>query len=198
MKRMLWMCMLVFVFVLSGMIVYAGDFYVISGMKKNFAPVPKTGQATSYSTGDDGDLQKGVGWPDPRFTDNGDGTVTDNLTGLIWLKQSSFAETTWLSALEDCNCLNSGESGLTDLSAEGDWRLPNIRELYSLVDISQWNPSMPAGHPFSSNLSYGYWSASTCVYDTTYVLYVDFSLGLVQHYGKTENSFYVRCVRGRK
>ena len=53
------------------------------------APVPKTGQTVSYATGDDGDLQKGVAWPDPRFTDNSDGTVTDNLTGLIWLKNAN-------------------------------------------------------------------------------------------------------------
>ena len=41
------------------------------------APVEKSGQTTSYATGDDGDLEKGVAWPSPRFTDNGDGTVTD-------------------------------------------------------------------------------------------------------------------------
>jgi hypothetical protein len=43
--------------------------------------VPKTGQTTAYVAGNDGYLEKGVAWPDPRFTDNGDGTVTDNLTG---------------------------------------------------------------------------------------------------------------------
>ncbi len=48
--------------------------------------LPRTGQTTSYATGDDGDLQVGVDWPLPRFTDNNNGTVTDNLTGLIWLK----------------------------------------------------------------------------------------------------------------
>ena len=53
------------------------------------APVPKSGQTSSNATGDDGDLQRGVAWPDPRFTDNGDGTVTDNLTGLIWLKNAN-------------------------------------------------------------------------------------------------------------
>jgi len=41
--------------------------------------LPKTGQTTSYATGDDGDLQKGATLPTPRFTDNGNGTVTDNL-----------------------------------------------------------------------------------------------------------------------
>jgi hypothetical protein len=66
------------------------------------AGVPKTGQTDCYyddgtsgtctcgttncPSGQDGDLEKGVAWPDPRFTDNGDGTVTDNLTGLVWLE----------------------------------------------------------------------------------------------------------------
>ncbi len=53
------------------------------------APVPQTGQTISYATGDDGALQKGVALPSPRFTDNGNGTVTDNLTGLIWLKNAN-------------------------------------------------------------------------------------------------------------
>ena len=54
------------------------------------ANVEKTGQTVYYSTGDDGYFEKGVAWPAPRFTDNGDGTVTDNLTGLIWLKNGRF------------------------------------------------------------------------------------------------------------
>ena len=66
------------------------------------APVPKTGQTISYEPGDDGYYQKGVAWPNPRFTDNGDGTVTDNLTGLIWLKNANcFGTRTWATALSD-------------------------------------------------------------------------------------------------
>jgi hypothetical protein len=52
------------------------------------APVEKTWQWISYATGDDGDYEHGAMWPDPRFTDNGNGTITDNLTGLIWLKDA--------------------------------------------------------------------------------------------------------------
>jgi hypothetical protein len=52
------------------------------------APVPKTGQTPTVPLdpapgGSDGNLQKGVAWPNPRFTDNGNGTVTDNLTNLV-------------------------------------------------------------------------------------------------------------------
>ncbi len=64
-------------------------FYVIPAMRGNYAPVPKTGQTTPYGAGDDGALQKGVAWPTPRFTDSENGTVTDNLTGLIWLKNAN-------------------------------------------------------------------------------------------------------------
>ena len=63
------------------------------------APVPKTGQVTCYDaggnvincagTGQDGELQKGVELPTPRFTDKGNGTVKDNLTGLTWLKNAN-------------------------------------------------------------------------------------------------------------
>ena len=80
-------------------------------------------------TGQDGDWQKGVAWPNPRFTDNGNGTVTDNLTGLTWLKNANcYGTRVWATALTDANTLNSGECGLTDGSVEGDWRLPNVRE----------------------------------------------------------------------
>ena len=71
-------------------------FYVIPAMKGKYAPVPKTGQTISYGTRDDGDLQKGVAWPTPRFTDNNNGTVTDKLTGLIWMKNANaFGVRTW-------------------------------------------------------------------------------------------------------
>lgn len=69
--------------------------------------LPKTGQTTSYATGDDGDLQLGVAWPSPRFTDNGDGTVTDNLTGLMWAENANLdGVKTWADALSYVNALN--------------------------------------------------------------------------------------------
>lgn len=126
------------------------------------APVPKTGQTTTYEPGDDGNLQKGVAWPNPRFTDNGDGTVTDNLTGLIWLKNANcFSVLDWTLALGAANALNSGECSLTDGSNEGDWRLPNIKELQSLVDFGRYNPAFPSDHPFSGVLSGSYWSSTS-------------------------------------
>lgn len=51
--------------------------------------IPLTGQNYSYTTGDDGFYLNGINSPNPRFIDNNDGTITDNLTGLTWLKNAN-------------------------------------------------------------------------------------------------------------
>lgn len=118
--------------------------------------IPGTG------TGQDGEFQEGAPWPDPRFTDNGDGTVTDNLTGLIWLKNGTpFGVRTWEQALHDCNSLANGKHGLMDGSKPGDWRLPNINELRSLEDYGEARPALPAGHPFTNVRQSLCWSSTT-------------------------------------
>ncbi len=161
------------------------------------AAVPKTGQETSYATGDDGDLEKGVAWPTPRFTDNGDGTVTDNLTGLIWLKDANCPNETktWADALTYCNGLASGSCGLTDGSVAGDWRLPNVKELPSLTDFGSSLPALPSGHPFTGVQAYYYWSSSTYVVDTSHAWNMSMGDGTVRGYNKS-NVYYVWPVRG--
>jgi hypothetical protein len=115
------------------------------------AGVPRTGQTISYGTRDDGALQKGVAWPNPRFTRNisgllFNGTVTDNLTGLIWLKDANcFGTRTWVQALSDANTLASPGCGLHDGSTAGQWRLPNIKELQSLIDFAYRDPALSNG-----------------------------------------------------
>jgi hypothetical protein len=124
------------------------------------APIPQTGQIISYDNGDDGNVQAGIGFPDPRFTDNGDGTVTDNLTGLIWLKNAgcNFSWLGWQVSLSWVNQLENGQCGLTDDSLPGDWRMPNIRELLSLIDYGQ-SQSYP-GYPFENVSGSSYWSST--------------------------------------
>lgn len=135
----------------------------VSGSTLADAPVEKTGQTTSYTAGDDGDHEAGMFWPVPRFTDNGDGTIRDNLTGLIWLKNANcFGTRSWTTAINDCNTLNSGECGLTDGSVEGDWRLANVKEIQSIIDYGNCDLALPSGHPFL-NVQFGrYWSSTTC------------------------------------
>ena len=164
----------------------------------------KTGQTTSSADYDDGYYEKGVTWPNPRFTKS-NGTVTDNLTGLIWLENANcFGRKKWQDgstypALEAALTLNSGECGLTDSSVEGDWRLPNVRELFSLIDSSQptaapW-VALPSGHPFSGVQSNYYWSSTTYAHSTVNAWYVSLYDGVVD-YGNETCTYYVWPVRG--
>lgn len=140
-----------------------GDFQAFDGTQARVL-LPRTGQTTSYAAGDDGALKKGVAYPTARFTDNQDGTVTDRLTGLIWLRNASFtAPTTWGAAITAVGALASGSAGLSDGSRPGDWRMPDINELESLVDVSATSPALSPGHPFQ-NVSTGVYWTSTSYY----------------------------------
>jgi len=139
-----------------------------------YSAVPKTGQTSSYRTGDDGTHQKGVAWPNPRFPDNGNGTVTDNMTGLMWVKAphsltGNSERMTWNNAIDYCNGLS--------YAGHSDWRLPNVRELRSLIDYGQFNPALPSEHPFSGVQAPGYWSSSTHAEYTSTAWYVNLFYG---------------------
>lgn len=113
--------------------------------------VSQTGQTICYDstgsmiacagTGHDGELQNGLA---NSFTDNGDGTVTDNVTGLMWEKHSDDGSIhdnddtyTWDDAFAvKVATLNSGS-----FAGHNDWRLPNRKELDSLVNLGVVNPS---------------------------------------------------------
>ena len=176
--------------------------------------LPQTGQITCYDesgeviesgyvidcsgTGQDGDVQAGVFWPAPRFTNNGDGTVVDHLTGLIWLRNANcFGLQTWGDALSDCNSLASGSCGLTDGSLAGDWRLPNVVELESLVNIEVSIPaSWLISQGFTGVQSAYCWSASTYAANNNYAWVVNYmGLGTVNYQNKTVY-YYVWPVRG--
>ena len=174
-----------------------GAIYVwpVRGNSAGKGRLPKTGETSvSYGTGSDGTLQKGIAWPNPRFTDNGDGTVTDNLTGLIWLKNANCISANWTGALAGTISLASGACGLTDGSTAGDWRLPSVTELESLIDVSKSNPPIPAGHPFSLSTGF-YWSSTTYAPNTGSAWGVGMSDGYVSIYSKV-NTYFVWPVRG--
>ncbi|HUA15242.1 MAG TPA: DUF1566 domain-containing protein [Verrucomicrobiae bacterium] len=158
----------------SGLFFTVIDFVVSSGNSvagANFAAydgsnplvaLPATGQKTSYAAGDDASLSKGVSWSAAtRFTDNQDGTVTDSLTGLVWFKDAGCLGTaSWANALAAVNALAGGQCQLTDGSAAGSWRLPNLNELESLIDVSAANPALPAGSPFVNVSGAIYWTST--------------------------------------
>ena len=131
-----------------------------------------------------------------RFTDNGNGTVTDSVTGLIWLKNANcLGFQPWTNALSSANGLASGNCGLTDGSTAGQWRLPNRNELQSLIDYTASSPALPAGHPFVGVQPTDYWSSSTYAPNTSNAWRVGLDAGTVPTYNKNTPSF-VWPVRG--
>jgi Protein of unknown function (DUF1566). len=154
------------------------------------AGLPKTGQTTSYATGDDGDLEKGIAWPDPRFTDNG-GTITDNLTGLMWSKDANpaGATQTWQQALDYIKTLNS-----SNYLGYNDWRLPNRKELKSMVNYGQSDTAAWLTD-FNNVQPLDYWSSTTCAADIAAAWFVNMSDGLVFNAYKISTYNYVWPVR---
>ncbi|WP_415716826.1 DUF1566 domain-containing protein [Maridesulfovibrio sp.] len=157
----------------------------------------QTGQKNCFSaTGDkiscesslqDGALQLGTNWPEPRFTVTPYG-VLDELTHLIWSKDADLAGLLdWQEALKSIKALNKN-SRLT-------WRLPNINELESLVDASQAKPALPVGHPFGET-NEAYWSSTTSFFepDWAYALYLH--KGAVGVGFKQKAEFYYWPVAG--
>jgi hypothetical protein len=139
--------------------------------------LPKTGQTISYRNYDDGYYQKGS-LISPRFVDNGDGTITDRVTNLMWQKDGYYWDSCGIQvAIDNCEALSLG--GFTD------WRLPNIKELMSIVNYGKNSPAID--QPPFTNTQWGhYWSS-------TYYLVVDFNDGLLINTGLYG---YVRAVRG--
>jgi hypothetical protein len=88
----------------------------------------------SFGPRDDAALQIGVPLTSPRFIDNGDGTLADTVTGLIWLKKADCINQAWSAALDTVAHLASGQCDLADGSSAGQWRVPNRAEMLSLSD----------------------------------------------------------------
>ena len=205
------------------------EIYDLIGLR---APVPKTGAGdlTGYTlvAGEDGhtDMRKGVVWPVPRFTDNGNDTVTDNLTGLIWLKNADCIRTqypgfdtdgtsgdgqvTWHHALDFVAGINAGTYPNCG-AGHTDWRLPNVREMQSLVHYGFADPAVPDtagtaqlpgpgpdygnGDPFDNVQSDFYWSSTTRASDSSSAWGVLLGDGYVVDVNKASLD-YVWPVRG--
>lgn len=159
------------------------------------AAVETTGQTTCYDetgitrdcigTGEDGDYQQGLVWPKPRFTDKGNGTVADNLTGLTWLKDANCIATNYSSFDNDGTAGNGGVlwqhaldfvTGINDGTYPDcgavytDWRLPNVKELLSLIHYGYLDPPLcdtegtgqwTDGNPFNNLQNGYYWSSNS-------------------------------------
>jgi len=140
-----------------------------------------------------------------RYCDNGDGTVTDTRTNLVWLKNANclaMSPANWQTAMNNAAALANGTCGLTDGSQAGYWRLPLVGEWEAMVDTRFFNPALSnaagtgqwiQGDAFSGVQSGLYWSSSPNV-NPPEVWYVDLSDGDV--YPGIIVGLYVWPVRG--
>ena len=117
------------------------------------------------------------------YSSNGT-TVLDNGTGLEWQQSDDGQTRDWSQALEYCENL--------PLDGHNDWRLPNLRELDSIADLTRYNPAINTDY-FSCQSS-SYWSATTDANLTNIAWDIHFYSG-GEYFGYKTNSRYVRCVR---
>jgi hypothetical protein len=172
--------------------------YLLWPVRGESQVLPATGQELCFdaqgreipcrATGQDAERRAGAAWPQPRFMEQGD-RVLDRLTGLYWKRHADLTHgpVSWSEALAAVTALNREQF------RTGNWRLPNINELESLVDCSTHSPALPAGHPFS-DVRDVYWSSTTSLFesDWAWALYLD--KGAVGVGQKRQARFHVWAV----
>ena len=141
---------------------------------------------------------KSLSKSDQRYIDNGDGTVTDARTGLMWLQDGScLPKLDWQGALTSAKLLDSGQ-GSSSCSAAmkqyADWSLPNAIELKSLIDYKVDYPALSAGHPFKAVAPSGYWTSTSVAGAPEQAFMIDCNTGAMRPTLKTL-PYHVLAVR---
>lgn len=163
--------------------------------------LPKTGQIDVYQAGDDGTYQAGW-WRGKTVANNrtrfiaktigGDDVVIDRATGLMWAADGTAAGCNNGSTITWSNAIIYAE-GLT-FAGFSDWRLPNIIELFSILNFNYFNPVI-LEPPFNNTKTNYYCSNTTYKDIPAAAWYVNFSYGTTTYRPKT-TPYYLRCVRG--
>ncbi|HET97223.1 MAG TPA: DUF1566 domain-containing protein [Desulfurivibrio alkaliphilus] len=143
-------------------------------------------------SGQDGETRYGLPWPHPRFQ-AGDGLVRDTLTGLTWTRNANPNDfpISWAEALELVAAMNSAR-----VLGHDDWRLPNRRELLSLISYQARKPALPNDHPFSNFFLGWYWTSTTAAINPAYAWYIHLEGGRM-FYGRKDQQYLCWPVRGR-
>lgn len=151
---------------------------------KNHQPHPCAG------LGQDGEIQAGRPWPQPRFEVHPDG-VLDRLSGLVWDRcaNRSEAPVDWSRACEAVAQANQDR-----YRGHETWRLPTVRDMESLCDLNTHSPALPDDHPFDDVQS-DYWTASISRYEPSYAWVLYLRDGAVGVGFKAEALFSVWLVR---
>jgi hypothetical protein len=173
-----------------------------TGQTKCYGTVSPYNEIDCSGTGQDGEYNINP----MSYTDNGNGTVTDNNTGLIWQKCSMGQDSmtcsgtaltyTWdqAPAATGCGALNTA-----NLAGHNDWRVPSKKELISIVDYSVPFPGPTIKVKYFPNTIAGsaslYWTSTQLASAATSAWYTSFDYGSVYNVSKS-TSYYVRCVRG--
>ncbi|CAN2043950.1 exported hypothetical protein [Candidatus Magnetomoraceae bacterium gMMP-13] len=125
-----------------------------------------------------------------NFVINGDGTITDTKTGLMWQQATAPNKMNWKDALAYCENLT--------LAGYSDWRLPDIKELASIVDLTRYMPAIDINY-FPDTVSDFYWSSVSNDQDGYYSVsstwVVKFNYGGYEGWLEKWASYYVRAVR---
>jgi len=162
--------------------------------------VTKTGQTTSYQACDDGDHEAGWWIRRPSASNRtrlitriigGDDIILDRATGLMWADDGNAAgcnngaTINWTNGIAYANGLM--------FAGFSDWRMPNIKELVSIVNYGRGDPAIYIP-PFSNTALWYYWSSTTAALGIVLAASVDFRGGAFTGQLKTELN-YLRCVR---
>ena len=123
-----------------------------------------------------------------RFVNNGDGTVTDGETNLVWQKDPASERITWPEAQQYVDQLNA-----ESFAGHNDWRLPSNKELLTLMLSRENNKRLFIDPIFGSQRCF--WSADTR--DHHEACYVDYYYGGVYRFQENYVNHSVRAVRGQ-
>ncbi|MGB3212038.1 MAG: DUF1566 domain-containing protein [Desulforhopalus sp.] len=143
-------------------------------------------------SGQDAEFLTGIEWPADRFKMTSDHLVLDRASGLTWTKNSCPSEfpLSWQEALDFVEQMNTEEH-----FGRSDWRMPNRRELRSLIDHSSKKPALTRGHPFQNVFLGWFWTSTTAAIATRYAWYVHLEGGRM-FYGNKDGYYWVWPVCG--
>ena len=164
-------------------------FYLNTGQTSCYGPQGE--EVPCAGSGQDAEEAPGLSWPEPRFEVRGE-VVLDRLTGLEWTRKANFRDwpMDWSEAFRLVRGMNRDSFG--DCR---DWRLPNRRELRSLISHQTRDPALPSGHPFLDTFLAWYWTSTTAAINPAFAWYVHLEGGRMFYGGKREEKL-VWPVRG--